>query len=192
MTLRAQFRIADPRRHRSQRSQRGSAFLIVLFVLVLLTAFGLSLALITGTESQIGSVERVATRNLYAADSGLQMALARTQVTQAVASADLPIATTTRGSLQLADRVQLSAFAPIADSPCNLCAVNEGRKYLEVSYVVTSTARRTATQGSNNTDTALKTLSVLYDLQPVEELSVAIPTELYDPTNPAPRKLIRY
>jgi Tfp pilus assembly protein PilX len=175
-----------------RRGERGSAFLIVLFVLVLLTAFGLSLALITGTESQIGAVERATTRNLYAADSGLHQSLTRAQTTNRVNSVTQDLSTSTVGSLQLANRVQISAFAPLVDSPCNLCAINEGNKYIEVSFVVTATARRTATTGSDTEETALKTLSVLWDRQPVPEAGVRVPEELYNPSDPAPRRLIRY
>ena len=60
--------------------ERGSAYLVTLLILVVLTLMGLSLALITGTESQIGFNERVMERTFYAGDAGIGVAAARVLV----------------------------------------------------------------------------------------------------------------
>ena len=63
-------------------AERGSAYLVALLVLVLLTIIGLSLSLITQTEMQIGANERLIERSFYVADSGISLATARTLVTR--------------------------------------------------------------------------------------------------------------
>ncbi len=63
-------------RNRISSTQGGSAYIIVLLVLLLLTIFGLSLVVITHTERQIGSNEREATRNFFVAESGIAVAVA--------------------------------------------------------------------------------------------------------------------
>ena len=60
--------------------ESGSAYLIVLLVLVVLTILGLSLVSITQTEMQIGSSERVDNRTFYSADAGIGIATARVLV----------------------------------------------------------------------------------------------------------------
>jgi Tfp pilus assembly protein PilX len=58
-----------PRRPR--RGEAGSAYLVAILALVVLTIAGLSLALITQTETQIGANEKMVERAFYAADSGI-------------------------------------------------------------------------------------------------------------------------
>ena len=61
-------------RRRVEREE-GSAYIVTLMVLFVLTALGLSLTLITSTESTLGAQERTIQRTFYAADSGLGLAL---------------------------------------------------------------------------------------------------------------------
>ena len=58
------------------RSEAGSAYVITLLALVVLTILALSLALVTQTEVQVGSNERTVSRTFYSADSGLGVAVA--------------------------------------------------------------------------------------------------------------------
>ena len=61
---------------RANASEAGSAYLATLLVLVVLTILGLSLAVITQTEVLIGGSEKQATRQLFDAGSGVELAAA--------------------------------------------------------------------------------------------------------------------
>lgn len=54
--------------------ERGSAYIVALMALLVLTLGGLSVALITQTEMQVGVNERLQVRDFYAAESGLAIA----------------------------------------------------------------------------------------------------------------------
>jgi hypothetical protein len=59
------------------RAEAGSAYVLVLLSLVVLTTLGLALASVTTTEMQIGQSERVITRAFYATEGGIALAAAR-------------------------------------------------------------------------------------------------------------------
>ena len=59
------------------QGERGSAYLITLMVLFVLTTLGLSLSVVTQTEILAGAQERVLERTFYAAESGLELSVAR-------------------------------------------------------------------------------------------------------------------
>jgi Tfp pilus assembly protein PilX len=62
---------------RQPRHEEGSAYLVTLLLLIVLTLMGLSLALVTSTESQIGANERILERVFYTSDAGVGIAAAR-------------------------------------------------------------------------------------------------------------------
>lgn len=64
-----------------RRKSTGSAFVIALMVMVILTFIGLSLAMVTETEMLLGSNERVINRTFYSADSGIAAAVSQLMVT---------------------------------------------------------------------------------------------------------------
>ena len=66
---------------RPHRSQQGSVYIITLVVLLVLTVLGLSIALITQSEMQIGINERLGETMFYAAGSGIDVATAKALVT---------------------------------------------------------------------------------------------------------------
>lgn len=51
--------------------ERGSAFLLALIVIVLLTILGVSIVLVTETEMALGHTEKTVDRQTYAAETGL-------------------------------------------------------------------------------------------------------------------------
>ena len=58
--------------NRSPRpSETGSAYIVTLLALVVLTILALALAMVTQTEVQVGANEKTINRTFYAADSGL-------------------------------------------------------------------------------------------------------------------------
>lgn len=162
----------DPR-----RGERGSAYVAVLVVLVVLTIFGLALALITQTEMQVGSNEKTISRVFYVADSGIELATARALVTSDHRSRDYLMTDSgvslVEGKIQLGTQVSVSPFYPIYDAPCNLCEINNAGAYNErafrkINHAVTVDAARFATvdKGSNRTPVARKTLSAMVEIQP--------------------------
>ena len=70
----------NPQPVSASRGEAGSAYIIVLLVLIVLAVFGIALSMITQTESQIGSNERTLNRVFYAADAGVERAVARALV----------------------------------------------------------------------------------------------------------------
>lgn len=69
-----------------RRAERGSAYIVALLVLVVLSLLGLSLALITQTEVQIGANELTSHRVFYGADSGINIGLANYMVSHGAAA----------------------------------------------------------------------------------------------------------
>lgn len=163
---------ANSRLHRRvPRSQRGSAFIAALLALVVLTIVGLSLALITQTEMQIGANERVVQKVFYAADAGIAASVARAMVNADYTSGISEFADKDGlgALLNMRHEVDSSPFYPILEAPCNLCSINNAgqygaQNYSRVNHAVTAVARRTAGDGS--TRLAETTLSAMVDVQP--------------------------
>ena len=184
--------MSHPRVH--SRGEAGSAYIIVLLVLVVIAIFGIALSMITQTEMLVGSNERTLNRVFYAADAGIELAVAR-----AVVTADhTPItftytdtgASLTSGTLGLGTQVEVTAFHPIQVSACNLCEINnvgtyQDKAFYKVNHAVTVRATRFAslTAGTQRTPLAQKTVSAMVEIQPfrpsVDSLaSVTDPTQL--------------
>jgi type II secretory pathway component PulK len=170
--------MSHPRRQVSRsRGEAGSAYIIVLLVLVVIAIFGIALSMITQTEMQVGSNERTLNRVFYAADAGIELAVAR-----AVVTADhTPITFTytdtganlAAGTLGLGTQVEVTAFHPIQVSACNLCEINnvgtyQDRAFYKVNHAVTVRATRFAslTAGAQRTPLAQKTVSAMVEIQP--------------------------
>jgi len=155
---------------RARPGEAGSAYLIVLLALVVLTVLALTLAFVTQAELQVGGGERVTNRVFYAAESGLSAATAR-----ALTSADYTahIYTFTDpgslSSLGFKETVDVSPVLPILDAPCNLCEINDAGTYSEksfrkINHAVTATATRTA--GTSTKVLGSKTLTAMIEVQP--------------------------
>ena len=171
----------------SLRSQAGSAYIISLLALIVLTMVGLTLTLVTQAEMQIGSNERTINRVFYAADSGLSESTARALVNADHAANTLELGEIhSNPALGLKYNVDVSPFYPILDSPCNLCEINNqgtysDRAYRKVNHAATSVATRVG--GVPETTLAQKTLSTMVEVQPWRwspeaQLSLDDPTEL--------------
>src|SRR6185295_1896315 len=59
-----------------RRGEAGSAYIVTLLALVVLTIMALSLVLVTQTEIQSGTAEKTINRVFYSADTGLGIAAA--------------------------------------------------------------------------------------------------------------------
>lgn len=181
----------NPQPVSASRGESGSAYIIVLLVLVILAVFGIALSLITQTESQIGSNERTLNRVFYAADAGIERAVARALVAADHSPQDFFFtdsgADMVSGKLELGTRVEVSAFHPVQVTACNLCEINNvgtyaDKAYYKVNHAVTSRATRFATvnAGSTRTPLALKTVSAMVEVQPFRA-SVSALSSVNDP-----------
>jgi hypothetical protein len=166
------------------RSEAGSAYVITLLALVVLTIMALSLALVTQTEVQVGSNERTVSRMFYAADSGLGVAVAEALLVnnnpdnptvpgpRTVLLNKVSVGAGSSLSTNVADRVTISAFVPIQFVRCDLCQSEEGKqKFWRVNHAVSATAERIAWTGSgdppaNATLLGQKTLSGMFQFEP--------------------------
>jgi hypothetical protein len=153
--------------HPDRRAESGSAYIIALLVLVVLSIIGLGLTMITQTEQQIGANDLRIQRALYGGDSGVQLAIARVlTVHSSVANATVPSVekmaftipeqhslvtrsgsvvpiTPGNGDLHYAARVEVSPFVPIRDVYCDMCPAGVGDVVLKnVNHAVVATANR--------------------------------------------------
>ena len=153
---------------RRPRPAVGSAYLVTLLALVVLTMLALSLSVVTQSEMLIGSNERTIQRVFYAADSGISIATAN-----ALVAADYSAKTITMaepGSLLGVEyEIELSPFFPLLNAPCNLCQINDAGQYgtkqfFKNDFAITSTATR-----QDAADTAIlaqKSISAVVEVQP--------------------------
>ena len=131
------------RANRPQRAQRGSVYIITLVVLLVLTLLGLSIALITQSEMQIGVNERLGQTMFYAAGSGIEVSTAKALVVQDLRAMRLDqVVPRALPNLNVRNRVDVSPFRPIMNSPCDLCQINSGLAYAKLHHQVEATATR--------------------------------------------------
>jgi Tfp pilus assembly protein PilX len=156
------------RRHQEQ----GSAYLIALMALFLLTILGISVSLVTQTEILASSQERIIERTFYAAESGLETSIAR-----ALGEGDFGpvehVATRTeleQGTLMnVQERVQTSPFFCLGDTPCNLCSINQGSQYVRRNHMVASNATRAGvTPDGTEIPVGRKSLSAQVNVEPMQ------------------------
>lgn len=180
----------SPASRRRPRVSAGSAYLVTLLALVVLTIMALGLSRVTQSEVLIGSNERTIQRVFYAADSGISIATAN-----ALVSADYSAKVVTLaepGSLLGVEyEVELSPFFPLMNAPCNLCQINDagqygGKQFFKNDYGVTSIATRGDAAGT--AVLARKTISALVEVQP-QDLPVSALEPLGDPAELAKIKL---
>lgn len=160
-----------------RRGEEGSAYIVALLAMVILTIVGLSLSLLTQTEMQLGDNERSAQRVFYAAEAGFSPSVAK-----ALLDADyqpLELSLSEAGNLfGLHNEVEVSAFFPILATPCDLCEINNAgaygtKQYFEVTHAVTARGMRVGEDSAASGPIAQKTVSVMVDIQPSEALAEA-------------------
>lgn len=159
--------------------ERGSAYLLVLLLLLVLTVIGLSLAVITQTEVQIGGAERTATRVFYGADSGLriQFMLSRFRATR---SWRYNLDPSTTGFVAQS-QIDVSPFLPTYTGPCNLCTVNFGdQNYWLINYATNAQARRVSVVDGVEVVQASKLTSGMFYVQPEQERKIDESIRIFD------------
>jgi len=161
------------RDRRDTRNESGSVYLLAILVILILTIVGLAVALTTQTEAQIGENELLSRRTFYSANAGVSISTAKALVVPDLRSMELDLAVpTTTPNLNIRNRLQMSAFTPVQDGPCNLCQVNQDSPFFKINHAVGATSTRIAWQGDpdNPPDQpvplAQEQLSVMVSFQP--------------------------
>ena len=154
------------------RKDEGSAYIISMLVLVILSLLGLSLALVTQTEVRVGGAERTIERTFYAAGSGLELAISR-----GLADGEFGPVTHERqrsgleqGSLvPVIERVESSAFLCLGDTYCNLCSMNQGRQYARRNFTLAVSATRFGVAAdASEKILGRKALTTMTDVEPFQ------------------------
>jgi hypothetical protein len=154
------------------RGQEGSAYIIALMILVILTLLGLHLSLITQTEILIGTNDRVIEKTFYAAESGLDLSISR-----ALANGDFSAAFHERRrsefengqQVDIRERVSSSPFFCVGDAPCNLCSINQGRNFARRNHMLSVNAQRIGNPPSGpGVELASKSVASMVDVEPME------------------------
>lgn len=176
------------RTHRS--SEAGSAYVITLLALVVLTILALSLALVTQTEVQVGANEKTVNRTFYAADSGLEISLAEMLGNHDYTGRTVLLNRVSVGAegnpltANVADRVTISQAVIINAYPCNWCPSNANtpQDYYNVTFSVSSSAQRIAWTGSGDppadaTVLGQKSVSAMFQIEPMRRSRDQLPTD---------------
>jgi hypothetical protein len=159
---------------------------VVLLVLVVLTVLGLSLALVSQTERQIGVSEKTTQAIFASAESGVSLAVTKALVLpdyramrlefreprrRVDGTADPTLATQ---SLLKRHDVSTSVMMPLLDAPCNLCQINTGGltelPYKEINHgLVSAATHRGWSSGDDEDEAAIlgrQRISLMIELQP--------------------------
>jgi type IV pilus assembly PilX-like protein len=174
------------REHRS--SEAGSAYVITLLALVVLTILALSLALVTQTEVQVGANEKTVNRTFYAADSGLGISVAEILANHDYGGRTVILNKVSVGagsvlSTNVADRVTISPAVQINQYPCNWCPQNQGgQQFFVTTYAMSSTAQRVSWSGSGDPPSSAtvlgqKTVRAMVEVQPWKPQTDAVVTD---------------
>lgn len=161
---------------RAPRGEAGSAYVVALMALVVLTILGLALAFITQTEVQVGANEKTANRTFYAADAGIEVAAAQALASNRYTPTTIVLNQTAVGDARAADRVRISQITPVLRVRCDWCPSNyQGLpKFYAVHNALTATSERITWTGSDDPPAVAnllgsKTLSVMYEFSPMPD-----------------------
>jgi hypothetical protein len=156
------------------RREEGSAYLVALLGLVVLTLLGLTLSVITQTEMKMGANERVLQRVFYAADSGFGASLSRAMVQGDFSAKTFTLPDpSSPAAFDFRHNVAVTPLVPVLSAPCNLCQINNAgiygaKQYHRVSHAVAVDAQRVGGEIDNPGLVAEKALSAMLDVQPIE------------------------
>ena len=166
-------RTRQSRTRQSRNREQGSAYIITLLVLAILSIVGLSLALIGQTEIQIGANEMTANKVFYPADAGIGVSVARVMFRPpdfrsfSFRIEDEP---DPDRAFSLGSVVEVSPIVPVLSVTCHLCGVTQGSNFKKIDHVLSASATRRGWTGTNPTanDRPLgrKTISSAIQIQP--------------------------
>jgi Tfp pilus assembly protein PilX len=169
----------------ASRGERGSAYLIALLALTVLTILGLALVLITQTEVQIGANERTLNRDFYAADAGASVPFQEFMVNSDPNTPAFDLNDVARGTGHVGDTTTPTPTPTVMVQCCNYCSCEEKatQRQVEVNLATTSTATRTAVDNSGATTfQGEKTVSILMSVWPIQESKINLLKTIQDPT----------
>ena len=156
------------------KSEEGSAYLVALLGLVLLTLLGLTLSVITQTEMRMGANDRLLQRVFYAADSGFGVSVSRALVRGDFSGETFNLPDpSSPAAFDFRHSVAVTPLVPVLSAPCNLCQINNAgtygaKQYHKISHAVAVDAQRVGGELDNPALVAQKALSAMVDVQPME------------------------
>jgi hypothetical protein len=167
-------------RHGAFRRQAGSAYLMAILALVVLTIIGLSLSFATQTEMVVGSNERVSQRVFFAAESALHVAIARALHRADKRSYRLRIRDIVKDATDpfgppgwlVESLLEVAPVYPIASPPCNYCTINNSGHTASDSYykVTHQLTVRGSLIGGNGEVVAQKVITDWVEIQPWKDI----------------------
>ena len=157
-------RTTTPRPSALSSREGGSAFIITLMVLFVLTIVGLGLIVTTQTERLIGENDRAVQSAFYAADAGIDMSIAKVlsyndykptnfRMPRVVENPDGSV--NTNPNLRIRDEVEVTPSVVLLPSPCDLCQINQGSEYFMLNHGITTYATRRGLADSVSEDDAV-------------------------------------
>lgn len=164
----------------------GSAYLISLLVMLVLTLMGLALSTLTQTELLIGSNERQIQRLFFAADAGRAASTAKALTANDYRPYEFELTEADlwdRGNAAFQTRhvIRMSPFYPAQSEICDLCdAANEmslsEQPMHRTAFVVGSTATRINDLTPAGDELGRKTVGSFVDLHPIDPTVSALVT----------------
>lgn len=171
----------------------GSAYVIALMVILVLTFLGLTLSMVTTTEMQLGANDRVIQRTFYAADTGINYGTARLLTAKLCDGATIAVTdnpnVVDEDADEAADRMRhaqtnvvLAAALPILSGPAAYSEINSAGTYNSKAAVrsvigIVARGQRLVESGeASPTVAAGHSAATMIDVQPFEA-----PTSCYDP-----------
>lgn len=133
-----------------QKLTRGSAFIMALIALAVLTVVGLSLSMITETESSLGEMEKTINEQFFANESGNTAQTSTLLATNGLEGINLVVESMglsrSQANLKIGYDVVSSGLAPVDTDEMPYTKANEGRgdKLYAFYYHMKILARRTA------------------------------------------------
>ena len=148
--------------------EEGSAYIVTLMVLFVLTALGLSLTLITSTESTLGAQERTIQRTFYAADSGLGLALSALMSRSDCESRCVFYESDENDPYSpenLLDQIEVSKMAALDDRPTALGQINDS-DFRNINHYVAARATRITEDADDPVPLGQRTVAQMFALDP--------------------------
>lgn len=160
---------ATPRR--AGRTEQGSAYLVTLLSLVVLTMLALALTFATQTEMLVGSNERTLQRVFYGAESTVHIAAAgileHTKCIRGMSIQDVPAG---KPGWLARSWLEYDPIFPVAAPWCNLCSINDVDEYTtNAFYKVNHQIEARAVLLVGSEEGARKTITDMIDVQPWQD-----------------------
>ncbi len=121
-------------------TQRGSAYLLALAVILVLTGLGIVISEMALSERRLGTVDHETLQALNAAESGLALAAARLLAGAEPEELDLSFGLTRLEDWTRSSRAQVEAPVEIAREPCSLC--EPAGEWTRASYEISTVGLR--------------------------------------------------